>query len=120
MSLKIFSTDWLIKIKELIGLTSIQSDLSAFSLTQDGYQRLPNGLIIQWGQTVVTGGSGGFSDTFPIPFPNAVFTCVANPVNDNGAVAITTKNLTGLAGTSSDLTSNAANGIVITWIALGY
>ena len=42
------------------------------SLATNGYTKMPNGLIIQWG--TVTGSSAGGSNqtiTFPIAFPNA-------------------------------------------------
>lgn len=41
------------------------------SLTTNGYQKLPGGLIIQWGK--YTGASSYGSISFPIPFPNQVF-----------------------------------------------
>lgn len=37
-----------------------------------GYQKLPGGLILQWG-TAGSVGTGGVTVTFPIAFPNAVF-----------------------------------------------
>lgn len=40
------------------------------SLTQNGYTRLPSGLIIQWMWAASTGSTRNW--TFPIPFPNAV------------------------------------------------
>ncbi len=42
------------------------------SLSGNGYQKLPNGLIIQWGQGILAGDSTGIV-TFPIAFPNGVF-----------------------------------------------
>ncbi len=36
------------------------------SLTENGYQKLPGGLIIQWGRVTANG-----TYSFPIPFPNA-------------------------------------------------
>ncbi len=38
------------------------------SLSTNGWTKLPNGLIMQWGNI-----SGGLSVVFPIPFPNNVF-----------------------------------------------
>ncbi len=40
------------------------------SLTSSGYQKLPGGLIIQWG---VTAAASSGSITFPISFPNSCF-----------------------------------------------
>jgi hypothetical protein len=42
----------------------------ANSLTGNGYQKLPNGLILQWMK--VSGPAGSVVGTWPIPFPNAV------------------------------------------------
>lgn len=49
-------------------------DMTSFaaSLSGSGWQKLPGGLIIQWGQ--VLSNSGGFAPwTYPIAFPNACF-----------------------------------------------
>jgi hypothetical protein len=51
------------------------------SLASSGYQKLPSGLILQWGQTadvsVASGGSANQTFTFPIPFPTNCFQVVA-------------------------------------------
>lgn len=44
---------------------------TASMLTAGGYQRLPSGLILQWG--LATGGGPNETITYPIAFPNAVF-----------------------------------------------
>ena len=42
------------------------------SLSGNGYQKLPSGLIIQWGPTgAVSSASGAVTVTFPIAFPTA-------------------------------------------------
>ncbi|OCQ51689.1 Phage tail fiber repeat protein [Photorhabdus australis subsp. thailandensis] len=55
-------------------------NMSSFTanLTQNGWQKLPSGLIIMWGIALVSfGGSGkpnsGYLNNFPIPFPNKCF-----------------------------------------------
>ncbi|CAQ83408.1 MULTISPECIES: phage tail protein [Photorhabdus] len=55
-------------------------DMSFFTanLAQNGWQKLPSGLIIMWGIALVSfGGSGkpnsGYLNNFPIPFPNKCF-----------------------------------------------
>lgn len=54
-------------------------DLSQFgkNLASNGYQKLPNGLIIQWGSG--TGGTtiSGATYSLPVAFPNGFFTGVA-------------------------------------------
>jgi hypothetical protein len=52
-------------------------DINSKNFSSSGYQKLPSGLIIQWGQTSFTntGGVGSIyqiSVTFPITFPNEV------------------------------------------------
>lgn len=42
------------------------------SLATGGYQKLPGGLILQWGQTTFVSGPGSYNTvTFPITFPTA-------------------------------------------------
>ncbi|PAK14006.1 MULTISPECIES: gp53-like domain-containing protein [Burkholderia cepacia complex] len=45
----------------------------ASSLAGVGYQKLPSGLIIQWGYTAISSASGPVYTAFPITFPNAVY-----------------------------------------------
>lgn len=52
------------------------------SLSTNGYQYLPSGLIIQWGTHNVGATSGTI--TFPITFPNSVYSLTGSPVG-NGA-----------------------------------
>lgn len=78
------------------------------SLAANGYQKLPSGLILQWG----TGNIGSF--TFPIVFPNAcrgVF--IQN--NDLTRTAVTTFSSSGFSA-SSDIGS----GDGIYWFAFGH
>jgi hypothetical protein len=58
----------------LIGGTAQLPFIPSFgkSLASSGYQKLPGGLIIQWGQ-VNTSSSAETSFTFPIAFPTAVY-----------------------------------------------
>lgn len=44
------------------------------SLTSTGYQKLPGGLIIQWGNSPQSNNGGPYTVTFPIAFPNTCFT----------------------------------------------
>jgi len=53
------------------------------SKNANGYQKLPTGLIIQWGRGLTTSDSNGIASfTFPIAFPNACFQVVAVDVGD--------------------------------------
>lgn len=52
------------------------------SIGPSGYQKLPGGLIVQWGG-VQTNSSGVATWTYPIPFPNAVYRVFATAVVSN-------------------------------------
>jgi hypothetical protein len=98
------------------------------SLAQNGYQRLPSGLIIQWGvqQSAVSTNS---SVTFPIAFPNACFG-VNFPSDSYGGGntylrrwAPNTVTLSGFSTVTDVFTSNGAGLGNISksfWIAIGY
>jgi hypothetical protein len=92
------------------------ANLSAFtkSLSGNGYQKLPGGLIIQWGTT--PSGSVNGSATFPIAFPSACASVVmsmftSNQVNVSSEVQ--SKSTTGFSYW-------IYNGTAGTYIAIGY
>jgi hypothetical protein len=122
MSLRTFSTDFLTKLKLLIGLTSIQDDLAVFGLSANGYQKLPNGLILQWGSTTTFGGGGDWVSTFPIPFTVACHVAFANVMLDNNTAVVESKTVTGLNGSSLNAATNTntVNGATVLWFAIGY
>ncbi|MCH7306609.1 phage tail protein [Acinetobacter sp. NIPH 1852] len=61
-------------------LTAINLMLGTFSATPNGYTRLPNNLILQWGKV-----SDDFtSQNFPIQFPNAAFAIIAQQISGGG------------------------------------
>lgn len=49
------------------------------SISPNGYQKLPGGLIVQWGG-VATNASGAATWTYPIPFPNGCYRVFATAV----------------------------------------
>jgi hypothetical protein len=54
------------------------------SLRLSGYQKLPGGLIMQWGGIPNANGLGGLvPQTFPIPFTTSVFQVVVGDYSDN-------------------------------------
>jgi hypothetical protein len=68
----------------------VPSNFAQQSKSTNGYQKLPSGLILQWGDT------GGLSVTFPITFPTSclqvLLTDTISPANAN---AVTSKSTTG-------------------------
>ena len=93
------------------------------SLTSNGFQVLPGGLIVQWGQSSPINGDAIVTVTFPTAFPNSCFTVVATVVNssagiDNGTAVISFNTTqTVLARTFISGTSTETN--PINWIAFG-
>ena len=97
------------------------------SLVANGYQKLPNGLIIQWGASETS--NGGVPVTFPIAFPNAAFNVVATIFGANGSGiwgaleigAAPTKTgfnaFSAAFGTSSSGTNNGS--FAFYWFAIG-
>lgn len=108
------------------GVTSVDSEtgaitlssLTAFanSLSTSGYQKLPGGLIIQWGSNSA-GGNGAASVSFPIAFPTA---CVN--VQVTGGYSGTSGNSTGAysVSTSGFTYTYHYSGTTDYWLAIGY
>ena len=101
------------------------------SLTTNGHQKLPSGLIIQWGVLTTTGGIGNtetITFSFPTPFLNALFSITANAEEpaDSGwnptVIRFDTRTLTGaravLDTANSGITFNGS--VHVHWMALGY
>lgn len=90
---------------------------AAKSLATSGYQKLPSGLIIQWGRAVKTA-TGTLAITLPLTFPNAAFIGVPVPSYTS------TVNYPEVAYslTTTTLTVNSSNFGVdyyVNWIAIG-
>jgi len=102
----------------------------ASSLSANGYQIFPGGLILQWGITSVfpTGAStSSVTGTFPVNFPNNAFVIVGTPDNlaastwDELAVmntSLTTSGYTFYIGTANSSRS-IGNTVHVRWFAIG-
>ena len=101
------------------------------SMTTSGYQKLPSGLIIQWGQaTLLASGTGvaSVSVTFPIAFPTASLIAFAIPTADIntswGGVApakissLTATGLTAVFNANAHTTFDQDQ--TIYWASIGY
>jgi hypothetical protein len=90
----------------------IVAAFSSQSLTTNGYQELPGGLILQWGFSQAT--TGGSGVTFPIAFPTAIWN-VTSGINSTSESSIkaTSLSLTGFTFTSASVTTSHS------WIAIG-
>lgn len=92
------------------------------SLAQSGYQKLPGGLIVQWGITT-TNAAGTSVVTFPISFPNGQLrnfaTLYTNIVNSPFMVGTDNGSQTQLTVTACT-TSGAGESVQAKWLAIGY
>ena len=94
----------------------------AASLSGNGYQKLPSGLIIQWGVTSSSVSPGGsFTITLPIAMPNNIVSAVASlesSVNGTTGNAAVTNRI----GTTQIIIRNFGTSIALqsSWIAIGY
>jgi len=115
-AIKVSAGNWV-----LIGSAVEQyEDQFILSSSAIGYQKLPSGLIIQWGN-VVTSGSADLGVSFPIAFPNAcrsisfghVSFSSFGAVGCNGAPTTTGFNIAGYNG-------SGRVAIDARWIAIGF
>lgn len=88
------------------------------SLGVSGYQKLPGGLILQWGRTPALTAGTPYSFSFPIAFPTAVYATVATGADGSGTTTMA-MNMTNIGGT---VTGRIVSNISIaeaSWFALG-
>jgi len=104
-------------------LRGLPADFTA-SKAINGYQKLPSGLIIQWGKTSTTAipNGGTYTITLPITFPTAFLTAVVSS-NSRGDYSVSTGGSTQEYNyNTSQFTvaghSGANNGV--NWIAIGH
>ena len=90
------------------------------SYTEDGYQILPGGLILQWGRHPLGASGGTDTVTLPMAFPNNVFIVFGGPSAINVGLD-SSSNSAGKNGSSLStiLVTTDANGGGTTWFAIG-
>lgn len=94
----------------------------------NGYQKLPNGMVIQWWrQTGVAIDTNNKSATFPIPFENAVFMIQgtnsrSSPISGTYEIQIDsdTISLTGFQFNMDFDTNTTGADNTLHWFAIGY
>jgi hypothetical protein len=89
------------------------------SLSQNGYERLPSGLIMQWGIAASMAGGENRTITYPIAFPNSVFNIqtTINSDYDTNEIAFVYN-----INTSNFVMANSNPGSLlgVYWSAIGY
>lgn len=91
------------------------------SLAVNGYQKLPGGLIIQWGSTANIAVGATLNVVYPVAFPTACrsFVCLAN--NILAGVYQFTTNARSLSSTNVlSYSSNSGGSSGVDWIAIGH
>lgn len=96
--------------------------VAASSLNTNGYIRLSNGLMIQWGVYTTSGGEGSYTVSFPTSFPTACFTAVATikGISNTGNDIWVQVNSVAKSSMSIQYQSGGGNtGYGAYWIAIG-
>ena len=103
------------------GVVSL-ANLSSFgkALSQNGYQKLPGGLYVQWGFQSITASS--MTITFPIQFPTACFTVVPTLYSPNDISGVqSTVAIKSVPTTNSvSLSTPTGQGFGVYWVAYGH
>ena len=97
------------------------------SLASSGYQKIPGGLILQWGSAHIGDYSAGVNNThtftFPIAFPgalNQVYTSMSDPTgNAEVAVLVMSQNTYGFSAQYTESGSSVED-LTVTWFAVGH
>lgn len=92
------------------------------SLATSGYQKLPSGLIIQWGLSALIGDGGSIAVTLPVAFPNnglqGFCTSASTAGSSNSSeVAVTSITTTQITVGFNDTSGGSAQ---LRWLAIGY
>lgn len=96
---------------------------SNVSLAANGYQKLPSGLIIQWGTALFGHSSAGnLSATvaYPIAFNSAVLWSCTNPSTNVPQNYFSSSAYPGLTGITLHSYAATAGSPPVRWIAIGY
>jgi hypothetical protein len=96
------------------------------SLATNGYQRMPGGLIIQWGTTPSIATDGRTTITFPVAFPNACLSATSSPINNAGGGTfpdVTSSHVGLFTATTMQISLDSAGvstNYTVSWIAIGW
>lgn len=105
----------------IAGNASLTHDTTLFGslLSGNGYQKLPSGLIIQWGTSSTSNGAGTW--TFPIAFPNAALRVFASQDATGSGSTMYAVGAHAVSQTTANIASAlASGGDAIFLLAIGY
>ena len=89
------------------------------SLTTSGFQKLPSGLIIQWGVGFAGSNGTSYTNNFPIAFPTGCVSVTANHEGGADMNIVITQSLI-LSTSFGAISWYTSSNIPIRWIAIGY
>lgn len=96
----------------------------ASTLGINGYTKLPNGLIIQFGQTGVGSSSGATTVTYPLAFPNGLYGVTLGAAGSSGSSAVPTvdgtPNATSFPFSVWNSSGSRISGLGCSYIAIGH
>ena len=84
-----------------------------------GYQKLPGGLIIQWGRTSLSTNQLNKSVTLPVAFPTAIFQATTGIGTSIPASALGMVTAVATSTTTITLDNSADSSMTAAWIAIG-
>lgn len=95
------------------------------SLAGNGYQKLPSGLIVQWGVTGYVGNGAVLAITFPITFPNGYLCALCNPISSGANTASYSASISSSPAPSVSamtISNNSAGSgpLFANWLAIGW
>jgi hypothetical protein len=109
------------EIESLQSLLGTKGDVYNSSLTTPGYQQLPGGLIMQWGQSAPITGQTTGTVTFATPFSTAVLSVTATPINATYSTTTTiTSQAVSASLTGATFMAIGSGSAAFSYIALGY
>ncbi len=102
-------------------LKGLPADFTS-NLSSSGYQKLPSGLIMQWGNNNGVGISDLDTITFPITFPNACLNVVTGEgtVSTSGPDGIVSVGVAQDTLTTTSFKIRTTGATICFWLAIGY
>lgn len=109
---------WMVMSGTPLLRAGLTSGVFGASIGLSGYQKLPSGLIIQWGQFTHSGSaSGGLGLTFPVSFSNTNYQLTGI---ETGATPTVGFSFQRASASQVTMYTNNASAVYMSWIATGY
>lgn len=90
------------------------------NLSGNGYQKLPSGLIVQWGNAGNIASASSVAVTYPIAFPNGALSASATVNTTTNTATPQSAGITYTSSSQLTIRNLSASTLGFTWIAIGY